>query len=350
LERGEIVSSKDSLAKAGTQEIAPPIDRSPLTLLGTAIRQNCDEADNAIADIVKAVERQAPEIAQISKATDKGFRLVVDASDETLQAIDRGDIKLTTDKMGNTFAQMKRSDGRYGKKLPIKREEFSQGIDPVQAANAMQVKALQEQLNEIAEQITVIDGRVKEVLRGQQNDRIGLFRSGMSLYLEAREVSDEGLRKLLVAQSLRALSDATAQLDLELQEDVAYLANGEYRKAKGKRTELIDEKMASINRCFPVLHQASVARAAIYCEQGEVKAMASALEAYSRLIEQTVGSRAGLLAEFDASDDGTDHGVWRSRAALQLDVSALSKALSVPEKTFYLEAITDEKEAEDELG
>lgn len=344
------MSSNDSLAKAGAQEIASPDDRSPLALLSTAIRKNCNEADSAIADIVKAVERQAPDMAQISKAADKGFRLVVDASDETLQAIDRGDIKLTTDKMGNTFAQMKRSDGRYGKKLPIKREEFSQGIDPVQAANAMQVKALQEQLDEIAEQITVIDGRVKEALRGQQNDRIGLFRSGMSLYLEAREVSDEGLRKLLVAQSLRALSDATAQLDLELQEDVAYLANGEYRKAKGKRAELIDEKMASINRCFPVLHQASVARAAIYCEQGEVKAMASALEAYSRLIEQTVGSRAGLLAEFDVSDDGTDRGVWRSRAALQLDVSALSKALSAPEKTFYLEAITDEKEAEDELG
>lgn len=161
------MSSNDSLAKAGTQEIASPVDRSPLTLLSTAIRQNCNEADNAIADIIKAVERQAPDMAQISKATDRGFRLVVDASDETLQAIDRGDIKLTTDKMGNTFAQMKRSDGRYGKKLPIKREEFSQGIDPVQAANAMQVKALQEQLDAIAEQIMVIDGRVKEVLRGQ---------------------------------------------------------------------------------------------------------------------------------------------------------------------------------------
>lgn len=78
--------------------------------------------------------------------------------------------------------------------------------------------------------------------------------------------------------------------------------------------------------------------------------MAAALEAYSCLIEQTVGSRAGLLAEFDASDDGTDHGVWRSRAALQLDVSELSKALAAPEKTFYLEVINDEKETVDELG
>ena len=175
------MNSDESLTKA-EKEITPPVDRSPLTLLNTAIRQNCNEADNAIADIIKAVKRQIPEMAQIGKAADTGFRLVVDASDETLRDIDRGDIKLTTDKMGNTFAQMRQSNGRYGEKLPIKREEFSQGIDPVQAANAMQVKALQEQLDEIAEQITVIDGRVKEVLRGQQNDRIGLFHSGMSLY------------------------------------------------------------------------------------------------------------------------------------------------------------------------
>lgn len=267
-----------------------------------------------------------------------------------LQAIDRGDIKLTTDKLGNTYAQIKQTSGEFGKKLPIKKEEFSQGIDPIQAANAIQMKALQEQLDEISGQITVIDGRVKEVLRGQQNDRIGLFNSGMALYLEAREISDENLRKLLTAQSLRALSDAAAQLDLELQENVSYLANGEYEKSKGKRTQLIDEKMASINRCFPVLHQAYIARAAIYCEQGEIKAMASALESYSHLINKTIGSNAGLLAEFDTSDNGTAQGVWRSRATLQLDVSALSKALSVPEKTFYLEAITTDKESANELS
>ena len=60
-------------------------------------------------------------MAQIGKAADTGFRLVVDVSDETLRDIDRGDIKLTTDKMGNTFAQMRQSNGRYGEKLPIKR-------------------------------------------------------------------------------------------------------------------------------------------------------------------------------------------------------------------------------------
>lgn len=344
------MGSDDSLAKTETQEILSAANHSPLALLGEAVRENGDRADSAVADIVKSIKRQAPEAFRLHQANKKGFRLVVDASDDMLQAIDRGDIKLTTDKLGNTYAQIKQTSGEFGKKLPIKKEEFSQGIDPIQAANAMQMKALQEQLDEISGQITVIDGRVKEVLRGQQNDRIGLFNSGMALYLEAREISDENLRKLLTAQSLRALSDAAAQLDLELQENVSYLANGEYEKSKGKRTQLIDEKMASINRCFSVLHQAYIARAAIYCEQGEIKAMASALESYSHLINKTIGSNAGLLAEFDTSDNGTAQGVWRSRATLQLDVSALSKALSAPEKTFYLEAVTTDKESANELS
>ena len=222
------MGSDDSLAKTETREILSAANHSPLALLGEAVRENSDRADNAVADIVKSIKRQAPEAVQLHQANQKGFRLVVDASDDMLQAIDRGDIKLTTDKLGNTYAQIKQTSGEFGKKLPIKKEEFSQGIDPIQAANAMQMKALQEQLDEISGQITVIDGRVKEVLRGQQNDRIGLFNSGMALYLEAREISDENLRKLLTAQSLRALSDAAAQLDLELQENVSYLANGEY--------------------------------------------------------------------------------------------------------------------------
>lgn len=212
LETGATMYSNDSSTKEDTQAIPATTNSSPLTLLSNAIQASCDEADIAISDIVKAVKRQAPEMTQLCKANDKGFRLVVDVSDDVLEAIDRGNIKLTTDKMGNTYAQIKQASGQFGKKLPIKKEEFSQGIDPLQAANAMQMKAMQEQLGSIAEQITIIDGRAKEILRGQQNDRIGLFNSGMSLYLEAREISDESLRKLLVSQSLRALSDAAAQL------------------------------------------------------------------------------------------------------------------------------------------
>ena len=316
---------------------------SPLAFFLNGIRNGVNKSNAAIKDIVHALERESSGFALAYKARNSDFRLVVDAPKNTLDAIANGDIKLTADRTGNTFAQLLDPNGRYGKKLPIKREDFSGGIDPVQAANAIQLRAIQGQLEDIAHQIAVIDVRVQEVLEGQQSDRLGLLQSGMRLYLQAREVDDDTLRKLLVSQALRALSDAEAQLELKMESDVKYLANGDYEHEKGKRTKLIDERMDSINSCFPAIHQASIARAAIFCEQGEPKAMAKSLETYSHFIKTTVGDNAGLLAECDRSDTGTEQGIWRSRAALQLDVSNLSEALALPEKHLYLK-VSDEKD------
>ncbi len=329
------------IVKAQSNEIAIPEDGGPLSLLVKGFNRELAVADSFIEGAVRSLEKNSGDFAQALEMSKRGYRLVVDASGEMLAKIDDGSIKLTTDKFGNTYAQINNA-GKFGKKLPIKREDIAGDINPVDAANSLQLKAIQNQLEDLASQISVIDTRVKEVLQGQQNDRIALYESGMSLYLEAREIDDDQLRRLLVSQSQRALSDSVAQLSLEMKSAIAYLEAGEYNKHKKKRQELISEKMDSINRCFPAIHQASISKAAIYCEQGENRAMLSSLKSYSKLIEATIGRSAGLLAECDASDDGTDRGVWRSRAKLQLDVDSLSKAISAPETVLYLEPITDE--------
>lgn len=118
------MNSRESSEFVDSQEIAPESINSPLALLNTAIQASCDEADGAIADIVNAVKRQAPEAAQLYQANKKGFRLVVDASDEMLEAIGRGDIKLTTDKLGNAHAQIRQANGQYGKSSLSKRKSF----------------------------------------------------------------------------------------------------------------------------------------------------------------------------------------------------------------------------------
>lgn len=118
------MDSKDPSEFVYPQEIAPENIHSPLALLSAAMQASCNEADSAIADIVNAVKRQVPEAAQLYQANKKGFRLVVDASDEMLEAIDRGDIKLTTDKLGNTHAQIKQANGKYGKSSLSKRKSF----------------------------------------------------------------------------------------------------------------------------------------------------------------------------------------------------------------------------------
>ena len=107
------------------------------------------------------------------------------------------------------YAQIREANGHYGSKLPIKKDVFAKGIDPIQMANA-----LQDQVQHIANQIAVIDHSVREVIQGQQNDRIGLYYSGLTLYLEARNVNDPEMKRALIAQSLRALSEARFQLGL----------------------------------------------------------------------------------------------------------------------------------------
>lgn len=327
--------SNADLTVLPSEDISPYDPAYPVVILADGIKKRLAQAEIAAERVYRAVVKQAPEIVQLQQSKEKGYRLVVDASENTLKAIAQGKIKLTTGK-GKTYAQLLDAKGHYSTKLPIKKEVFAKGIDPVKMANAMQMKALQDQIEIIAEQITVIDHSVREVIQGQQNDRIGLYYSGVALYLEAKNVTDSGMQKALIAQSLRALSEATFQLSLTMKTDIQYLVNREYETIRGKRAELIGSRMSNINQSFAFIHQATLLRAAIYCNLGELPVMSTVLEEYSHFIEGTVAKNAPLLAQCDVSDNGTENGTWRSRAKLQLDVAELSKQLCNTEKTMYL--------------
>ena len=319
-----------------SEEISPYNDAYPIILLSNGLKKVLVQAQIAVEEVYKAVSKEAPILAQAQQFLKKGYRYVVDATDGTLEAIESGKIRLSTEKSGKMVAQIREANGRYGDKLPIKKELFSKGFDPVQMSNALQIKALQDQIQAIAEQINIIDHSVREVLQGQQNDRIGLYYSGMALYLESRNVVDSEMKKALIAQSLRALSEATFQLTLTMQSDIQYLENKEYKSAKGKSVELIDKHMRSINQSFMFIHQATMLRAGIYCDQKELAAMSTVLDEYSHFIEGTVAKKAALLAQCDSTDNGTEEGVWKSRTRLKLDVSNFVKQLNMPDKTVYL--------------
>ena len=338
----------ESIAVVGGEEISLYDPAYPVELLSHSIDMQMAKAESAAERVYRAVVKAAPAAAQIHEATKKGFRLVVDATESTLADIESGKIKLTTENGGKMYAQIRQANGNYGTKLPIKKEVFAKGFDPVQMANAMQMKALQEQIQQMSEQIALIDQSVGEVLLGQQNDRLGLYYSGLTLYLEARDIQDAELRKALIAQSMRALSEATFQLLLTMQSDIKYLADGGYKLAKGKSAKKIDERMQSINQSFAYIHQASMLRAGIYCSEGELPAMTTVLSEYSRFIEGTVAKNAELLAQCDVTDSGTESGVWKSRERLRLDVAEITKQLNAPGKVIYLGAATEEETWEDQ--
>lgn len=294
----EIIKSKNGymdLMSPELDELSPYDAAYPVELLSSGLKLKLAQAENVVENVYKAVAKASPMVAQVYEATKKGYRYVVDATESTLEAIESGKIKLTTGNTGKMYAQIRESNGHYGSKLPIKKDVFAKGFDPVKMANALQMKALQEQVQQIANQIAVIDHSVREVIQGQQNDRIGLYYSGLTLYLEARNVNDSEMKKALIAQSLRALSEATFQLGLTMQSDIKYLADGEFKIGKGKSVGLIDSRMNSINQSFAFIHQATIFRAGIYCNEGELTAMSTVLNEYSHFIDGTVAKNAGLL-------------------------------------------------------
>lgn len=324
------------LSSPVSDELSPHDAAYPVTLLSNGLKLKLSQAEIVVANVYQTIAKASPMVAQVCEATKKGYRYVVDATESTLEAIESGKIKLTTENSGKMYAQIREANGHYGSKLPIKKEVFAKGIDPVKMANALQMKALQDQVQQIADQIAVIDHSVREVIQGQQNDRIGLFYSGLALYLESRNVNDPEMKKALIAQSLRALSDATFQLGLTMQSDIKYLVDGGYKIGKGKSADLIDSRMENINQSFAFIHQATMLRAGIYCNEGELMAMSTVLNEYSHFIDGTVAKNAGFLAQCDTTDTGTEKGVWKSRAKLKLDVSEFINQLKVTDKTIYL--------------
>ena len=335
----EIIKNENDymdLASPVTEKLSPYSASYPVELLSNGLKLKLVQAENIAGNVYRALEKTSPLVAQIREATKKGYRYVIDATESTLDAIESGKIKLTTEDSGKLYAQIREANGHYGSKLPIKKDVFAKGFDPIQMANALQMKALQEQIQQIANQIAVIEHSVREVIQGQQNDRIGLYYSGLTLYLEARNVNDLEMKKALIAQSLRALSEARFQLGLTMLSDIKYLADGGYKIRKGESAGIIDSRVNSINQSFAFIHQATMLRAGIYCNEGELSAMSTVLDEYSYFIDSTVAKNAGLLALCDINDNGTEKGVWKSRAKLKLDVSEFNKQLNMPDKTIYL--------------
>lgn len=350
-----ILNESSSMTQDHEKEIIPAAERSvspsnpqyPLYLFAKSIAPSAERVQEAASAFYDAAIKNASIASQIVEATDKGVRYVVDTSDAMLDALEKGRIKFTQEKNGQTFAQLRDSNGHYGSKVPIKREEFARGIDPVQMANAIQLKAFQSQMEDIHGEIIVIDRSVKEVLQGQRNDRQALYLSGLSLYLEAREVQDGEMRKNLLAQAQRSLSDASTQIALELQADIDWIKGAKKNNFKGikSRSEELRARIDAINEAFASVHQSALLRAAIYGEIGELNALTKVLEGYARFIDESIVGNAGLLAECDPNDHGFEQGLWRKRARLSLDVSEVAKRLNASETVFYL---GEAKEGEDE--
>ncbi|MBR4896231.1 MAG: hypothetical protein IKZ41_07375 [Clostridia bacterium] len=261
---------------------------------------------------------------------------IVQISDDLKDSIHNGDIKLVTNSDGEIFAQLLNSDGKYGQKLSIKEELRNKDISSQAAEHALQMEAIRIQLERIVDSIEQLENSVSRVIDGQQNDRIALYYSGLSLYIEAQSVQEPTLRYHLLAQAIHSFNEAAAKMIQEIRSDIEYLSNRLYLKAKKGMRDSIDSKITHIRQCSDAVYRISFTKAYMYYENNEVQALLSSLDQYKRFIEKMISPHLGMLSELDKNDMLFDTGAW-GKIVKSIEDCNRFQDLLVDNHTYYLE-------------
>lgn len=317
------------------ENISPYDSEFPIDFFHSEISSKIEAARNTISDVLCEAANYAPIFNGIKPNKDS-VQFIISMNEAQKDAVKNGLARLDCDRSGRLFAQLRMSSGQFGEKLEIQKEYLHTGTDQLQISEAIQMIALQEQLKQVSEQLNIIDNHIHDVLQGLQNDRMGLYYSGVSIFIESRNITDKNLRNSLTAQSLSLLSEAYFQLSLKLKSDIQYLVNKEYRTDKGNSVKLIEEHMREIDKEFAIIHQSAILRAGIYCYCNEITAMSSVLNDYSAFINNVIAPNSDLLIELDARDKGTESGIWNTRSKLHLNISDFQKLMNSQNKTIYL--------------
>lgn len=146
---------------------------------------------------------------------------------------------------------------------------------------------------------------------------------------------------MLTVQALATLSEATAQLELQMQADMQYLAEGKYKLKKGKQVEQIEAHMESINKSFQTIHEAALLKVSIYYESGEDGAMLAAISEYGRLLETSIVPPCASPGGVRQRRQSLRGGKWETRSNLLASVEGM-RAQLLSGSSFYLNAATEE--------
>lgn len=258
-------------------------------------------------------------------------RFVVDLSDDVKQALENGEVEFLKGKNGEVYAQLRNLDGKFGTKLSITEELEDAGITFDNLKVAIQMEAIADQLKEITSTLKEIEEQISEASVDRRNDRIGLFYSGMSLYMEASQVSDEVFRKHLMAQALKSISDANSQLIQDIRSNVEFLATEQYKRRK-KPMELVEENIGAIKQCYEIVYKATLMKALIYHEAHELVAMTTTIGEYGEFIEKMIAPYKGLLSELDKDSMFISKGPWGRIANTRLNCDEIKKNLSTHDR------------------
>ena len=290
----------------------------------------------ALKSRIASTEDKASEIMESLKGAlnnandnedDGDPKLFLVLDDDIKEALRKGDLKFEKDANGDLVAQLRRADGKYAKRLKIEEELSEAGVSIEDVEVALQIEAIKDLLNTILDNLETIEEKLSAVEQGQRNDRLGLFYSGCSLFIESSTVKDTYLQRQLVAQALKAVSDANSQVIQDMRTSLEYLINEKYKHSK-KMTEKIEEHLNVIRQCCDLVFKATALKAMIYQSCGEIQSMVTAIDEYGRFIENLVTPYKGKLSELDKTSGFIESGPWGKIAKTREGCNEIRNQLS----------------------
>lgn len=292
------------------------------------------EADNHSSKdiILSAKDSVKKALSRDSEET----KYYVDMSAEVKQALESGEVEFVKGGNGEVYAQLRNANGRFGKKLSITEDLDDAGINYDELRAAIQMEAIAEQLKEVVSTLKEIEAQLSDSIADHRNDRIGLFYSGMSLYMEAKHISDDAFRKQIMAQALKAISDANSQMIQDIRTGIEFLATEQY-KGRKKPKELVAENIKAIKQCYEIVYKSTIMKALIYYENYEMVAMATAIGEYSEFIENLIVPYTGMLSELDKDSKFIAQGPWGKIANTRLECDDIKKILSGSDNHLVIE-------------
>ena len=253
----------------------------------------------------------SPAIMQFVAGIEKGQKLVLDISKESMQKIQSGEWKLMKYKTGKLKATLVGANGKVVKGIDLKYEDFCNVPDVSSLTTLAQMENMRQQLQEVIDNLEMIGYAVQNVIAGQHNDRIALYKSGEQIYLESKVIKDSFFQKQLLASSVKSLEDARMQMIENMKTDIADIVAYD-NKGRKMKSEAIDAKIQIINSAFDVINKSSFLKAGIYYENGEIEAMMVSLKQYSGFLSDVINKNADLLYQYDKTDRLLD-GEWHKR-------------------------------------
>lgn len=141
-----------------------------------------------------------------------------------------------------------------------------------------------------------------------------------------------------MANGLAELGLGISQLQKEISRNVEFLVEKEYLEVKGKKTQVINQKMGEIRTSLILVHAAYSEKFHLYGNLGESDAQLEVISQYSKFLNNEIIPYSTILSELDPDIHLFADSPWFNLAGKMKSVECFNSQLD-GEKTVYIRAV-----------